>query len=159
MVTNLKQRGFGLVEAVIAISIVASFIVILASVNTIYLKISYGQSSKIQAAFLAEEGIEAMRFARDVSWSTNISPLSNGLNYYLAFTGSSWQATTTPIYIGAFDRRIRFESVYRDSGDNIASSGTLDPNTRLIISTVSWPDHGATSTKAVSAYITNLFSN
>ena len=86
-----------------------------------------------------------------------ILPLSNGVDYYLAFTGTSWQATLTPTYVGMFDRRIRLAEVYRDAEDDIAASGTLDPNTRLVSSTVSWLEHGATSTKVVSTYITNMF--
>lgn len=154
------KRGFGLVEAVVAISMVAGFIVALAAVNTIYVKISFSQNSKIQAAFLAEEGMEAMRFARDAGWDANIAPLSNGAEYYLAFTGAFWQATTVPNYLGAFDRRIRLEAVNRDANDDIVSSGgALDPNTRLITSTVSWSERGATSTKMVSTYLTDLFAN
>src|SRR3989344_140757 len=100
MATNKTSRGFSMVEAVIAIAIAGSFIVVLAAVNTIYIKISLSQSYKIQAAFLAEEGLEAMRFGRDENWAANILPLSNGVDYYLAFTGTSWQATLTPTYVG-----------------------------------------------------------
>lgn len=162
MVTNLylHKKGFGLVEAVVAISIVAAFIVILGAVNTIYLKISFSQSNILQAAFLAEEGIEAVRFIRDGGWGDGIASLSNGVDYYLAFTGSSWQPTTTPVSVGIFDRRVRFDEVYRDATDNITTmGGTIDPNVRLVTSKVSWVERGATSTKTVSTYITNLFAN
>ena len=160
MNANKNQLGFGLVEVVIAIAIAGSFIMVLAAVNTIYIKISLSQSSKIQAAFLAEEGLEAMRFAKDESWDTNILPLTNGVEYYLAFTGTSWQATVVPTYVGIFGRRILLNEVYRDAGDDITTTGgTLDPGTRFITATVSWLEYGATSTKVVSTYITNLFSN
>lgn len=157
---NLKQKGFGLVEMVIAVSIAAAFIVILAGVNTLYLKISFSQSSKIQAAFLAEEGLEVMRYLRDKSWSENIGSMLNDTDYFITFSGTDWATTTALTYFGIFDRRIRLEAVNRDANDDIVSSGgVLDPNTRLITSTVSWSERGATSTKMVSAYLTDLFAN
>lgn len=160
MATNKYKRGFGMVEAVIAISIVAGFIVILAGINTLYLKISFGQSSKIEAAFLAEEGLEVMRYLRDKDWSANMGSMLNDTDYFLTFSGTDWATTTALTYIGIFDRRIRLSAVNRDASDNITTvGGTLDSNTRLLTSTVAWPEHGATSTKSVSTYITNLFSN
>ena len=160
MATKRYKRGFGLVEMVIAISIVAGFIVILAGVNTLYLKISYSQSSKIQAAFLAEEGIEVMRYLRDKSWSSNVGAMLPNTDYFITFSGTDWATTTALTYFGIFDRRIQLQAVSRDANDDIVSvGGALDPNTRLITSTVSWPERGATSTKTVSAYITNLFAN
>lgn len=160
MAPHLNQKGFGLVESIVATSIVAIFIVVLSSINTLYIKTASNQSSNIEAAFLAEEGIEAMRFARDESWTSKIAPLTSGVNYYLAFTGTTWQATTTPVNIGIFDRRIIINNVSRDSSDNIVSSGgTLDANTKKITSKVSWVNRGATSTETVSTYLTNLFAN
>ena len=156
----MMKNGFGMVEVVVATAIVAGFILILATINTTYLKISFKESSIIQASFLSEEGIEAMRFARDSSWSSNLAPLTPGVEYFLKFSGTSWQATTTPVYIGIFDRRVKVEQVNRDANDNIVTSGgTLDPNTLLITSTVSWMEHGATTTKITSDYLTNLFAN
>src|SRR3989344_1040687 len=160
MATNKTSRGFSMVEAVIAIAIAGSFIVVLAAVNTIYIKISLSQSFKIQAAFLAEEGLEVMRYLGDDSWTSNIALMSNGADYFLTFSGTNWATTTTLTYVGIFDRRIRLSEVYRDAADNITvTGGALDPNTRLLTATVSWPEHEATSTKVVSTYITNLFSN
>jgi Tfp pilus assembly protein PilV len=153
------SAGFNLVEAVIAVTIAASFILALSSINTNYVRAAFGHEQFIRASFLAEEGMEATRYMRDESWSSRIAPLAVGVDYYLYWGGSYWQATTTPTNIAGYDRRIRFEEVMRDSGNNISVSGTLDPGTKLVTSQVSWQDHGATTTRSISGYISDIFDN
>lgn len=154
------QKAFGLVEAVISISIIAAFIVTMSSVNALYATTSLQNDSRIQSAFLTEEGIEAVRFMRDSSWSTNIEPLSNNTEYYLSFDGSAWEATTTPISPLGFTRTIMFETVNRDGNADITSSGgTLDINTKQLTVRTSWDEKGVTKEKVIKTYITNLFAN
>src|SRR3989344_4335173 len=101
MNTNKKsKKGFSMVEAVVAIAIVSGFIVVLGVVNSAYLQLSFGESDKIQASFLSEEGLEAMRFLRDESFKDNILPLYEGVDYYLYFSGSYFEPTTTQTYVG-----------------------------------------------------------
>jgi len=66
--------------------------------------------------------------------------------------------TTTPeIVDGVFWRTVRVYEVMRDMNDDIVSSGgTIDPDTLLLRSDVSWDWRGATSTTGYSAYITNI---
>jgi hypothetical protein len=154
------NKGFGMVEAVISVSIAASFILILSGANFAYSTLAYGQSNKIQASFLAEEAIEAVKFLRDESWDTNIAPLTPNTNYFPTFTGTDWTLDIATSTIGIFERKVVFQSVFRDANDNIvASGGTVDPDSRLLTVTVSWQEKGNTYTKVLFAYITDLFEN
>lgn len=154
------KKGFSLVEAVIAVALTASFILSLSYVNSFYARTALGHARQIQASFLAEEGVEAARFMRDESWSSKINALLNGTPYYLYFSGSNWEATTTAINPTGFERKLTFEQVMRDSNSNIVpSGGTADSGSRLVTTTVSWQERGETISKTLSIYLTDLYSN
>lgn len=152
-------NGFTLVEAIIVSAIAASFIVALSFVNTSYLNYAFGESNVLGANSLAIESLEAVRFMRDKSWTANIAPLTAGQEYFLYFNGISWSATTTVQTPSPFWRTFRINNVYRDAGDNISASGNLDSGTKLVTTSVSWAVKGATTTKTMQTYITNLFNN
>ena len=159
-----QKAGFGLLEIVIAVSIISAVIFSLSFVFLISQKLEATSSNKIRANFLAEEGLEAARFLRDKSWSVNLASLSAGTNYYLAFA-----AVTSTWSIGAvgpdkidnlFYRKVTTENVQRDSSDNIVSSGgTNDPDTKKIDVEVAWQELGATSTVMISTYLSDIFDN
>jgi hypothetical protein len=156
---KIHSRGFNLVEAVVSVTLAASFILALSAINTFYVRIALGHEQVIRASFLAEEGLEAARYMRDESWTNKVGVLTPGVEYYLYFSGTSWQATTTVTEPAGFERRIKFDAVSRDTNADISELGTLDPNTRLVTSSVAWSERGATTTKVISMYLTNLFSN
>jgi len=116
------------------------------------------QSTKsIQVAFLLEEGMETVKIIRDSSWN-NINNLTTGNTYFLEFLNHDWIATSTNTYIdGKFERSFVIENVYRDINDDIiVSGGTLDINTKKTTVSVSWHNGKSTSTKSISAYLTNF---
>ena len=154
-----KKEGLALLEAVIATSIVVLFLSSLIGAYNLYLRVSLENLRKVQATFLAEEGVEALRLLRDNSWS-NISNLSLTTDYKLVWNGVSWATTTNTIVIdGKFFRTFRLGEVLRDSNSDIVlSSGTSDQNSRKITVKVEWNEHGATSTKIIEAYTSNLFN-
>lgn len=155
-----NSKGFGLVEAVVAVSIAAFSILAVWKVYTSFLKLSISNPSLFQSSFLAEEGIEAMKFMRDSGWSANIEALSTSVPYALVFDGSAWKATSTLALIdGKYDRRVMLHDVYRDASGNIASSGSFDPGTRKVTVTVSWRKGSATTTKEVITYVSKIFDN
>jgi len=161
---NFRQKlnsGLTLVEVLIATSIILVFLVALLSVHSLYLRVALSNGNAIAAAYLAEEGIEAVRFLRDSSWDTNIAPLVLGTNYGVLWNGTTWATSTTNTWIDTgFARTVTFSAVYRDTNRDIVSSGgTLDPNTRLLVSSVSWPNAGATTTKSISTYLTDILEN
>lgn len=149
-----------MVEVIVMVSIASLSIFFIWNVYTTYVKISLSNPSLFQASFLAEEGVEAVKFMRDSGWAANIASLSAGTLYTLTFNGVSWGVSVNPLYIdGRFDRRISVEDVYRDGSGNIAPSGNLDPYTKKILSTVSWAEGTGTTTRQITTYVTNLFKN
>jgi len=153
-------RGFSLLEVIVGTAIISvSLISLTAALHSAMTVMDEGTKS-IQAAFLLDEGAEAIRTMRDTSWNTNIASLNSGSSYYLEFDGLSWQATTSNIYIdGVFERSFVLEDVYRDANDDIAGGGLLDLNTKKVSVFVSWRAKAATTTKSVFTYITNLLNN
>src|SRR3989344_5306369 len=112
------NKGFGLVEIVIASAIISVSIFSLSAVSVIGSRLQSQSLEKIRANFLAEEGLEAMRFLRDKGWNTNLANLSSGTNYYLSFASSTsgWSigSAATPYTDYLFDRNITVENVFRD---------------------------------------------
>jgi len=156
-----KEKGFSLVEVIVAASIISVFLVSLIGAYNLFLTLSLSNVHKVKATFLAEEGVEAVKILRDSSWATSIFPLASGTPYYLEFTPSLWSVTTTPFLVDSlYDRRVFFEDVYRDgAGDIVDSGGTFDSGTKKVTVTVEWQERGATSNKVIPTYITNLFDN
>jgi prepilin-type N-terminal cleavage/methylation domain-containing protein len=155
------NQGFTMVEAVVAISILAVMLATLGSITSKILSSSLDNTAKIQAAYLAEEGLEVMRLLRDESWSTNIAVRPSGTNFYIHYDGSAWSATSTNMLIGnLFERRIMLSDVRRDSSQRIVESGgNNDPNIKKVTVTLVWNSRGATSTRSLSTYLTNVFDN
>ncbi|MBX4200412.1 prepilin-type N-terminal cleavage/methylation domain-containing protein [Candidatus Parcubacteria bacterium] len=161
MIKSKKTRGVTLVEVVIATALILVLLLTLTGVYNMYLTSALENTDTVRAAYLAEEGVESVKLMRDFSWASNIATLAVDTNYYLTFTNSKWQATTTfSLVDSTFDRKFVLSSVNRDSSSNITSSGgTLDPNTRKLTVTLSWPTRSGTSTQAITTYIDNIFIN
>lgn len=155
-----KQKGFTLLEVIIGVTVILSSIFSLLSISYLSTKVSGTNILNFQAAFLLEEGAEAIRILRDSSWQNNIQALNNSTNYYLSFDGQKWQATTTNILIdNFFERKFTIEESYRDGNYDLSQSGTIDPETKKINVFVSWPSRNGTTTQSISFYLTNLFKN
>lgn len=152
------HRGISLVEVVISTAIILFFLTALIGVHNIYLRIGLTNSSAIKAAFLAEEGVEAVRFLRDASWEDNIEVLDLDTDYFLAFSSNAWALTTDNVYIDdTLERVIQFDPVYRDAeGHIVTSGGSLDEGILLVRVLVSWAGDSATTTRSVSTYLTNF---
>ncbi len=157
---NLK-KGSGIVEIIIAISIFTVILGTLITASNLYLSGAAENLKSTKGAYLAEEGIEAIKIIRDSNWS-NISALNDNVNYYLYFDTSSstsniWKATTTTSNIDLFVRTFKLNPVYRDANGRIISNGgALDQNTKKVTVDISWKTKNATTTKNLSTYITNI---
>ncbi len=160
--TGYRPRaGFVLVEALVASAILA--VVLAAGIGAFLLAVrtSLSNSTEVQSAFLAEEGLEAIRIIRDNGWSANIAPLTASSTYYIMWSGTTWAATTANTFIDdTFERTVVLYNVYRDANQDITTSGgTLDADTKKVTVNVSWRSPSGTTTTSLSAYIANVFSN
>jgi len=155
------KAGFALIEALVASAVIALVLAGVVAALLLTLRSALGNTASVQSAFLAQEGIEALRILRDNGWSANIASHPSGVNFYLVFDGTTWQATTTNRSIdGTFERSAALADVYRNGNEDIVQSGgTLDPNTKKVTVSVSWREGGATTTRSLSAYLTNMFNN
>lgn len=124
------KKGFSLAEVIVAVSIMGAFLTALVSAHNLFLRSAHGGPEKAKALFLAAEGIENMRFARDESWSTNIEP----------FTALSPETID-----GMYTRETALTAIGNGS--------------REVDVTVSWPNRDTTASVSLSAIITNLYDN
>ena len=156
--TRMK-KGIGLVEVLVAVFIFTVILSSLIFVSNMYLSGAGDNLHITQAAYLAEEGIEAVKTIRDNSW-LNVSNIVSGQTNYLYFNAasSSWNATTTKIYSDIFLRSFIVENVSRDVNGDISSSGTTDPKTKKLTVSVSWYGKNGTTTKSLKTYITDIVS-
>lgn len=156
------NRGVSFVEIIVAAAIILVLVGTVISVYNLYLSRVDETTATIKASYLLEEGVEATKTLRDDGWSNNIATLDHDTEYYLTFatSSSSWNTTTDPQWIDdSYKRWITLEEVYRDSEDDIASSGTSDDGTKKLTVHVAWEGLSGTSTKTTTTYITNMFDN
>jgi|SRR3989344_4931450 len=164
---HTMRGGYGLIEIVVAIALVVTFVSSIAAAAHFELRAVNESARRSQVAFLLEEGVEAVRSIRDRGWTAGIQPLVSGTVYYPVFS-IQWKLVTTdpgPLD-GRFTRTVVVGDIYRrDSDADIVdvSSGdpkTIDPSTKLVTVTVQWTGTGGgTQTQAIATYITDLFGN
>jgi len=149
-----------LIEIVVGAAILTTGILAIGTAFATYVQYALANQHNAEAAYLLEEGQEVAGFWRDAGWNSNIAALSTTTSYYLYWAGTSWTATTTPQYSdGIFLRSIGITDVRRNGTDDIAASGTYDPDTKNVSVNVSYVAGHATTTQTMSSYLTNLYSN
>lgn len=152
-----NNNGFSLIEVVITCAIITICVFALMSSASKSIQVSGQALRQAQATLLIEEGVEAVKTIRDNDWTT-ISNLNISTNYYLSFN-NIWSLSTTPSTVdGIFTRKVVISAVYRDSNDDIATSGTLDTGTKKVTVTTSWNKPSGTVNKSLSFYISNIFN-
>lgn len=156
---NKPNQGFGLVEALVGSAVILFIFLGLTVALTSTLKTSQNTLKTLQASFLLEETIEAVKQLRDSSWTNQVATLASGTDYFLDFSGGAFSVTTTNIYVNSFERKFVISDVDRDAGGEITASGTDDPGTKQIMAMVAWPGNNGTTTKSISTYITNIWDN
>src|SRR3989338_7515749 len=88
------NAGFSLVEVLIGTALILLSLTGLVTGYSFYLKAGLKNTDALKAAFLLQEGAEAVTLLRDDAWST-LSSLAVGVPYYLSWNGTTWVATST----------------------------------------------------------------
>jgi Tfp pilus assembly protein PilV len=160
----IKNRGFMAVEILVAVSIIAISILAAMTVSQESIYVSRQAFHATQAGFLLEEGGEAVRIFRDDNtWANFMTIFNTSSTYYIPATISSWTASLPIISSGNlidnfFTRTVTFANVNRNNTtQDISSTGTNDPGTKLVTITVSWPEGGNTITKTLQFYVMDIF--
>lgn len=159
------KRGFSLIEIAVGVAVLLAAFVAVISAFQLALQRGRATLERIQAATLAEEGVEATALLRDSGWS-NLASLAVGTPYDLVWNGAAWATTLTPQTIdGVFLRTVTVSEVYRRDADrdvvppNSPDPKSVDTGTKKVTVRVTW----ATSTpsgggeEVLEAYLMNLF--
>lgn len=151
-----SQIGASLVEVLVAIALTG---IMLPALATALVTAKAGRSTtvrQLQANSLLREGQEAVRSVREKGWP-NVA--TNG-TYHPVISGSAWSLAGGSETTGAgYTRQIIISSVQRSvAGAVVTSGGTIDPNSKHVVVTVSWtaPYNNSVST---DSYLTRWQSN
>lgn len=139
---HMNRRGITSLEVVIGVSIAALIIAFSANAVTLFLTSAREVTERTQALYLAEEGLELVRFVRDEDWS-EIAGLTTNDTHHLDISAGSIGTTASPETIGDFSRSFTVSNVYRDATtDDIVASTTggsvADTSSKYVTATVSW---------------------
>lgn len=151
MKTQIKTKGFTLIEVLLTLVIVTVF---MGAAVILFLSTFEGTKTTVdytRASFLVNEGIEAIHAIRD----TNYINLEDGT--YGLIRDNGYSLISAPEIIDdVYERTVTVESVYRDANGNIAPTGDPDPETKRIIVEVTFPSARiGTRTLSSSTFITN----
>lgn len=148
------QRGITIVEVIVGVAIMALIVAFISYTITLFVQSSNEALKRTQALYLAEEGIETMRYLRDSDWNTLDTELANDTTYYLHVATTTLATTTTPERIDdTYTRSFELTEVWRDGDDDIVDAGgSIDDGSRYVTFSVSWD----TATVSMTTLLTNI---
>lgn len=152
------NKGVSLIEILVALAILAIVFATLFSLTSFSLRMIVSAKQTIQANYLAQETIEAVKNFRDGTiWDLDgLGKLATSTDYFPLATSSKWQMVQGIEEISGFTRKVVFQDVKRDSNFNIVETGgNYDPNTKKVIVTVSWQEKGRERQIQIMTYLTN----
>lgn len=130
------RRGSILLEALIATAIAAIFFTAIAGLLLAANQASSSLYKSAQARWIAEEGLSVLR---EISFDTLTTTPSARLTYNPTTQRWSVANGTAVSLANGTTHTITVQDIYRDTNCAIVSSGgTLDPDSRLLTSTISW---------------------
>ena len=133
MQQTLKEKGFSIVEILVAAAVFVSAITVFVFSFEFLGGLSDKTADTTQAGVLLEEGAEAVLLLRDQGFDANIAALETETPYYLYWNGSAYATSESEVLIaGRYTRTITIFPAYRNGSDAIAPSGTEDPATRRV---------------------------
>jgi type II secretory pathway pseudopilin PulG len=152
-----KTQGFGMIEIIIAATIISLALASLAFLGNFAIRIQTHLKQNLIATNLAVEAMEAARAVKEENW-TNFSALELDTPYHPQKGGAplKWFLVSGAEIINGLSRQVVFSQVFRDDNDDIADIGMSDSGTRKITATVSWNERGNNYEVKLESYLTNL---
>ncbi|MEK7630533.1 MAG: prepilin-type N-terminal cleavage/methylation domain-containing protein [Patescibacteria group bacterium] len=166
------HKGFTLVEALVALAVIVTAALTVYGGVALSHRATVRGGERAQAAFLLEEGYEALLYLRDVHFADRLGGLTaNGSQIYCLndiSAGGSIGLMAVPTVdlctpFDGFTRSVTFKNACRDNtSHNIMGQTTtvscpvgqnLDTDTKYALIKVTW----GTKSEQVEAYIANLF--
>lgn len=145
---RIYEIGISAVEVLVGVSILALILVFVTYGLVRLVDTGRLVAERTEALYLAEEGMELIRFVRDGDWDA-FDNLTSGTTYYLDIDPTTIAFTSTPESIDEFTRSFEVEPVERNTNDDIVASGTNDSGSSYVTVTVSW-DGGIESVSLTS---------
>ena len=160
MRNDSSQKGFSIIEILIATMIISVVTLMVVLSIQIYTGMSRKTASNIQTAILFEEAGEVLQLFRDKGWNSNIATLNLNTDYYIYWDGTNYSATSTQVITaGNYERTFSLSEIERDGNDTIATSGTVDTNSLLVSIKVEWINKGELESKSTQMLIHNAYEN
>lgn len=163
-----NKQGVSIIEILIVVAIIGIALSSILGVSALSLRQVSDTNLEAKAIAQAQETLEAVMNYRDGNLWNNDDPLNlyDGLgvvqlntSYYPKMSidvPSQWQLLQGEEQVESFTRIVEFQSVSRDLNSNIVGTGgTVDPNTKKVLATVSWQDRGSSRQVSLEMYITN----
>ena len=159
MKTSLKQ-GISVVEIIVAAAIIGVSVIGIVAAIQVYLKVVYQNTRETQAILLLDETAEALQYMRDKSFSTYFASSTVGTTYTVYWSGTGYEFSTSTITLPyQMTRTVILSQVKRNSDDQIASSGTIDPKTLKATLQINWPYKSEIKNITSEMLIHNLYAN
>jgi type II secretory pathway pseudopilin PulG len=157
---KLNQKGFGLIEIIIAAAIGIAVLLTAAAYLNFSLKIAAEDINQIEALYYAKSSLEQARAVRDENWE-NINALIIGSAYHFEADSSipqKWIPVSGNTVVGRYIIQIVSSNVYRDAASNniVSSGGVLDSETLKITSNVFYPVRSGLKQIEIYEYLTNF---
>ena len=162
------SKGISIIELLVVILILGVGIAGALSFGVFSLRVASLQKQTTQAAFLAQDALEALKNYRDnTGWNDNdpanqydgLGVVATGTPLHPALSGGSperWQLLLGQETIGIFTRDVVAEPIERDGADNIVESGgTIDSDTRKITVRVTWQERKTAREFETITYLSN----
>ena len=153
MITHNERSGMSVVEIILA-----SALFMLVATNIVTLILQSYTSNRLSneqtvATQYAAEGVEAARSIQDLSFASLVASTGTGA----AIVNNVWAFVGTSTVFDKYTRVLTVTSTQRDpSGNIVASGGTVDTDTKKVVSTVTWQRNPTFSDSvALTAYLTN----
>lgn len=155
-----SKKGVTVVEIMIVTAVIGLALSSLLGLASFSLTQSQLMNQTAQAVALSQEQLEAVRNIRDgVSWESSLGSFAQGVDYHPSLSlddPPKWQMVQGVEVLGIFSRSLIFTDALRNADfDIVESSGNPDPNTKKVLSTVSWSEKGRPHQVQLTSYLTN----
>ncbi len=148
-----NQKGFSLVELMVAITFISVIVVLIFNLTSVNNKLRRYNEEKGMALVYAANAMEAVKL---LSWDELIPA-----DYHLVLNGEQWELSAgSELLENKYTRTVTISDVYRENSTNgqvhgeISETGFWDPDTKQITISVSWPSIlGNNQTQTLETYL------
>jgi Tfp pilus assembly protein PilV len=141
-----ESKGQGLIEVIVSLAIIVVAILGALSLATLTIKAGAQSRERVQAALLAQEGIEIVKNNRDTNWiKIDEGELIDWANLPLS------QINFPTSTVGLLNGNVGGDFSKFDRGTTVSGSG----DKKTVTCVVSWTDSGTTHNVTAIDYITN----